>query len=330
MKNEVLNRFKIGFIIPYFGKMPNYFNLFLKSCEYNQDYTWIILTDDTTEYIYPKNVKKISMSFDKCREIIQSKFDFKISLKKPKKLCDYKCAYGYIFSEYLKEFDFWGHCDMDIIFGDLNSFITHEMLIKYDKLFPLGHLALYRNNEVINKIFMKKINGIDRYKEVFTNENMCSFDEWSKNNINEIFLKEKIPTYLQSNCADIGAFNCSFINSIFDAKLVKWEIDDIRNSLFKWKNGKIIRIWNCNGEKFQREYSYIHLQKRNMYNLIKDIQCKEFYIVPNKFICFNNKQENKYIMLYKIKCLFNYKLYNKKISVIKYKMIVFIRGYQKN
>ena len=39
---------KVTFIIPYFGKLPNYFDLFLKSCKYNGGYRWIVFTDDKT------------------------------------------------------------------------------------------------------------------------------------------------------------------------------------------------------------------------------------------------------------------------------------------
>ena len=52
---------KVALIVLYFGKLPNYFSLFLKSCEVNKDFTWLIFTDDETEFNYPENVKKIDM-----------------------------------------------------------------------------------------------------------------------------------------------------------------------------------------------------------------------------------------------------------------------------
>ena len=47
---------KVVLITMYFGKLPNYFSLFLKSCEKNKDFNWLIFTDDNTNYNYPKNV----------------------------------------------------------------------------------------------------------------------------------------------------------------------------------------------------------------------------------------------------------------------------------
>lgn len=92
---------KCCFIIPYFGKLPNYFPLFLKTCQYNTNFDWLVFTDDGTEYDYPQNVQRVEMTFSELKQKIQSKFDFPISLSTPYKLCDYKPAYGYIFEEYL-------------------------------------------------------------------------------------------------------------------------------------------------------------------------------------------------------------------------------------
>ena len=61
--------------------------------------------------------------------------------------------YGEIFEDYLLGYDFWGMCDMDMIFGDLSRFITTDILEKHDKIYQLGHLTLYRNNKEVNGRF---------------------------------------------------------------------------------------------------------------------------------------------------------------------------------
>ena len=126
---------KIIFICPYFGKYPNYFNLTLNSIKYNDTIDWLIITDIKKIYEYPQNVKIINMTFDELREKVQSVFDFKISLDTPYKICDYKCAYGYIFKEYISSYDFWGHCDFDCIYGDLRKYLTENILNKYEKVY---------------------------------------------------------------------------------------------------------------------------------------------------------------------------------------------------
>ena len=85
------------FIIPYFGKLPNYFQLFLNSCAPNKKFDWLIITNDNREFSYPKNVKKIFMEWNDFKRFAQKKFKEKLALEYPKKLCDFKPTYGYLF-----------------------------------------------------------------------------------------------------------------------------------------------------------------------------------------------------------------------------------------
>ena len=42
---------KCCFIIPYYGKLPNYINVFFKTCEKNPDYEFLIFTNDIKVYL---------------------------------------------------------------------------------------------------------------------------------------------------------------------------------------------------------------------------------------------------------------------------------------
>ena len=110
-------------IIPYFGKFNSYFHLFLHSCRNNPDFDWLIFTDDRRNFEYPDNITVKYTTFDKIKLYIQRKFKFKIALDQPYKLCDYKIAYGDIFSEFISGYEFWGFCDTDVIFGRGTGFI---------------------------------------------------------------------------------------------------------------------------------------------------------------------------------------------------------------
>ena len=46
----------ICYIIPYFGKLPKNFALYLLGCAQNPTIDWKILTDDRTPYEFPTNV----------------------------------------------------------------------------------------------------------------------------------------------------------------------------------------------------------------------------------------------------------------------------------
>lgn len=272
-------RKEVTFIIPYFGKFPNYFQIFLDSCRENSEFDWLIFSDDTRTFKYPENVHLVYMTFSQCRDLIQSYFDFPISLTKPQKLCDYKCAYGYIFKDYLTGCDWWGHCDLDQVFGDLGAFVTEEMLNTYDKIGSLGHLTLYRNTHENNCIFM----STDRYREVFSTERGCAFDEWLPGNINEVYLDTSIPVDLENYGADINAYRKKFELVNYDVKARRYVLDTVHNNIFHWDHGVLIRIWKQDRQLCRRQYPYIHLQKRKMKDKRKNQNSGEFYIIPNVF-----------------------------------------------
>ena len=150
---------KCVLILPYFGKFNNYFPLFLKSCAENPSYTWMIFTDDEFNYECPQNVHIIKCTLRDIIKVANNKFGFKVVLDSPYKLCDYKPAYGFLFEEYIRDFEYWGHCDCDLIFGNIEKIITPLLNEGYDKLFAAGHLTIYKNTYDNNRRFMKLYKG---------------------------------------------------------------------------------------------------------------------------------------------------------------------------
>ena len=55
--------YKKVIILPYFGDFPKYIDLFIKSCEYNQDYDFLIISDNEMLIELPKNIKKIKTMY---------------------------------------------------------------------------------------------------------------------------------------------------------------------------------------------------------------------------------------------------------------------------
>lgn len=272
---------KIVFIIPYFGKFRSYFQLFLNSCKYNENIAWLIFTDDYTKYDYPENVKVIYTTFEETKRLYQNKFDFKISLNKPYKLCDFKPAYGYIYEDYIKGYDFWGYCDTDVIFGQIRDFYTDNLLNKYDKLGFLGHCTLYRNNTNINRLFMSRINGKERYKEVFSSDKIFQFDEERKMSINTIFENSKYKYNFQEFHANIYIKSSSYRLTSYDLENNEYVVEKNKKAFFVFDNGKLERyIINKDGIE-KKEYLYIHLQTRDM-NIRTD-DFNYYKIIPNSF-----------------------------------------------
>ena len=175
---------KIAFIIPYFGnELPAYFEPFLITCEGNPTIDFFIFTDDKRKFIDSKNVFFIYCTWKEMKEKVQKCFDFIVSLDSPYKLCDYRPAYGEIFADYLGAYDFWGHCDIDLIWGDIRKFIPDSLLERYDRIGTNGSFTLYRNADVVNTYYrcLPCKNNM-YYKDVYTTHDLKAFDEVAEHN----------------------------------------------------------------------------------------------------------------------------------------------------
>ena len=134
---------KIAIIFPYFA-----------SALYNPSVDFLFFTDSDVEPA--QNIIVHKMKFSDFQIIAQKAFDFQITLDRPYKLCEYKQAYGFILQDYIKCYDFWGFGDLDLVYGDLRSFFTEEVL-SHKFLLGWGHLTLLHNDEDTNTYFMKQV-----------------------------------------------------------------------------------------------------------------------------------------------------------------------------
>ena len=123
-----MNKHSVALILPYYGKFPNYFPLWLKSAGANPSFTFMIFTDiDMSGYNIPPNVQVHHMTFEDIKKMISPHLDFDFVCDTPYKLCDYRPMFGLIFEDYLSGYDFWGFCDSDVIFGDMSKYINDDI-----------------------------------------------------------------------------------------------------------------------------------------------------------------------------------------------------------
>lgn len=225
----------ILYIVPYFGKLPKLFPLWLQSCKYNSTINWLIFTDDETDYAYPSNVSVIYTTFDNVRTRIQRLYDFKITLESPYKLCDFKVAYGEVFADFINGYDFWGYCDVDLLFGNIRSFLTDKILESYDKIGWLGHSTLFKNCHQMNTLYRKELGGVRLYCIFFQSNKNHFFDEkW----INLICKEQNISVFREVVFADLTPLTWNFqINHVTGEELLK-----NRHRLFVWNNGELSRV----------------------------------------------------------------------------------------
>ena len=167
----------IMLIIPYFGKWPIWFDAYLLSVKYNPSINWLCPTDCEIPHEHPDNIKFLKTSLENLNKNVNKVVDCEVPLT-PRKFCDLKPAYAHIFSKEVEIYDFWGFCDLDIIWGDIRKFITPQLLENYDiissrKEAISGHFNLFRNSEKLNKLYRE----IPNYKKLFEHPKFQWTDE---------------------------------------------------------------------------------------------------------------------------------------------------------
>lgn len=260
-------------ICAYFGQLPGSFEPWLRSCELNPSIDFLLFTDqEITDN--PCNVYVNKLSFEEVQRLTNENMKVEVKLEYPYKLCDLKPMYGIIFRKYLAKYDYWGHCDMDVVFGDIRYFLEKYDLNKYDKFLDLGHLSLYRNTVENNQRF--KLNGsrCGSWQEVVSDSSGHAFDE--RGGIVQIFKKNQVPLFDQRIFADISVIYHRFRRTLEDT--------NYDQQVFYWENGKVYRDFWVKGEKRNEEFIYIHFQKRNFSEPLFDVrQSKSFFVGPDGF-----------------------------------------------
>ena len=178
---------KIVLIATYFGNRlqngtwPIWFDTYLFGCKANPGIDWLFFSDIEPPKHAPQNVRFVYATKPDIEKMYRDKIKPDFDLKDGYKLSSIRCSFGYVFSEYIAGYDFWGICDVDIVWGNIRKFITDDLLQNYEiissrKDYISAHFTLFANTPKVNSLF--KI-GFDtpEYKEKFFNPKYCRFDE---------------------------------------------------------------------------------------------------------------------------------------------------------
>jgi len=254
----------ICLVVCYFGKLPAYIDCVFRSCETNPDINWLIFTDDQTPRRLPPNVRLQPATLEGLQKDFSKKLGYEVNVWHSRLLCHFKPAYGFLFEEHLRGYDFWGNCDLDMIFGDLRKFLREDILAAYPKILCRGHLTLYRNTPEVNRYFMFQAPRTECYttdcREAFQSGriDVLGYDEWRG-------------IYAVLRYHNIPQFHDEFIADIVQPtrwKFTRFEGVALRNhpqQLFYWYKGKVFHAYyNIDRGIADDEYAYLHFQKRRL------------------------------------------------------------------
>lgn len=268
-----LTKHKIGILICWYGKFPWYFNFFVHSAKFNPSIDFIIVTDENITIQLPENIKIIKKSFEDTIRLIETKLGCPVTITSAYKLCDFKPAYGLIFEDYLEKYNFWGHGDIDVIFGNIRNFITEHILSENDFIsvrrdYITGYFVLFRNTKKMNLLFTESKD----YKIVFANNQNYCFDEcnhlhqfivFNRNNILEINADiESMEHVVKKNVVE------GKIKAHFDFLVVEGNPGNL-----KWENGKL----------FYKEKYEMLLYHLIVFKNLKNKSIPKWKIMPSSF-----------------------------------------------
>lgn len=157
-------------LIPYFGRWPEWMNLFVESCKWNPGVRWRLYTDCGEPENRAANVEYVHLSFEDYKALARERLGIAFDPTDPYKLCDLKPCLGHIHERDAEGFPFFGYGDIDLIYGNLREFYTDELLARF-KVFSThperlsGHFAVLRNTPSLRRAFER----IPNYRALLEN-----------------------------------------------------------------------------------------------------------------------------------------------------------------
>lgn len=132
-------------ICPYFGAFPEWMDL------------WI------ADFMRTMKPQGYDLLIDTDLPAFKERAENKLGIKCPivrgtGKVWDYRGSFGVLYAEEIKGYDFYGHCDFDVVWGNVSKFIPDSELNNLDVYsshheYVCGCFSLYRNSSKVNNLF---------------------------------------------------------------------------------------------------------------------------------------------------------------------------------
>ena len=257
-------------VVPHFGDRPSYFPLVLRSMARNPDVHWLLLTDQPVADP-PPNLEVRRCAFTELAARVKAHFDFAVSLETPYKLCDFRPAFGEIFADELHGYDFWGHADLDVLFGQIRAHLPVEAF-EADKILFQGNFALYRNTPEAAAWYRHEVGAVS-YRSALATPDAMHFDEWA----GIYYIVE-----------DLGV-RCWQDDVIFDLSFHRYRTRDEAAGgrdprRYAWEDGEVCEYRVEGGQVERRTALLVHLQKRTMRAPGPDVVAGDrYWVLANRF-----------------------------------------------
>ena len=276
---------KVVIVAIYFGKAPSNIQVWLDSCGWNASFNWLLIIDWCPNALrLPKNVEIKQSGLSEIKKILGDRLNVDVSLNHAYKLCDYRPLYWILLEYWRLKYDYWGHCDVDVIFGNLEKFLASWIEQRRQRILGLGHLSIYINNPIAKLAFLLPGSQISWDKTRCTEKNL-GFDE--HHGVNNIWKTHKLD-FIEADeiVADIDPNVCAI-------RIIGRPLQPKKSILFASAKGVYLGWFDKHSVWKVTEYAYVHFQKRKLL-VDSKYNDEEFYVLlSNKLVSVANVPNSK-------------------------------------
>jgi predicted SAM-dependent methyltransferase/glycosyltransferase involved in cell wall biosynthesis len=269
---------RIWLLMPHFGKVPEYFQLYLDSLGRNDKFLSVIfVTDvDLSAYRLPSNLHVVTSSLEAqrpraaavMRQFLGVNADPADLVPDAYKLCDFRVMYLEMYADLLKthgvsENDFVGWGDCDLVYGRFADFIDN--LGQFDMVGGYhGHFTAMRNTPEFRQLFL-------------TIENLTTLlQDPATKVVDEIAFRKPMQKFLEQSGKKMFYMNryfCDIVPPVFFGMFRVDHAQREKNFFDVYNSGKDIdfvesdaagRLTVYYDDGSSRPAIYCHLQKRKM------------------------------------------------------------------
>ena len=258
------------------GKIPDYFWYHFETTK-NLNIDFLFVTDQEID-IDSQNYKVVKIDKNRLENLILQKIGVSYEINNLRNVCILKSSLGDLFSEYIEDYDFFGHYDIDTLFGDIRKFIDPHLdsndVISFgerkyhDRI--SGPLTVIKNTERNRTIYKMKLN---EFVNNLKNYDVNAFDENELNELHQKNSKVKILYDCTNFDGEEGKLNYS--SKWFGGKIYVNCVEKLlhhfynKSSTILYKSGNTIVSGNL--KKFSDDFMWVTYFTENYEKLIEGL-----------------------------------------------------------
>jgi hypothetical protein len=256
---------KIVLVSVWFGKEPACFSVWLKTAAFNSEVDFIVICDFQPAFPPPSNVRIVRETRAEYSTRVSNAFGVSFSLGNAYKLCDQKLFIYSLYSDLLSGYEWFGYCDLDIVWGDLSLDLTPSALKNLDKIGLNAHCSLWRVSRFEG--FLRNPKGLADTQKLLDSTRNYALDEHS--GLSGLF----------ADCPKVQLFRHDLNLHPCQGKLVPLDWYHRGRDTIYWEQGRLLWREYTSLGYYETEHSYLHMQKNGFTLEVPTVQAAELFVI---------------------------------------------------